>query len=74
MARSQTKLADFIKVAADLGIISKSNEDSIDEVFREYRNYIHPRVEVQKKVPITEGHAMTSLGTLEVIIDKLLNP
>jgi hypothetical protein len=72
--KNEWTLADFIKVSADLGIISKSNEDSVDEVLREYRNYVHPRVEVIKGISITEGHAMASIGSLEVIIDKLLNP
>ncbi len=69
--QDQWNLADMIKVAADIGLISQSNEDSVDEVLREYRNYVHPRVEVQKGISISEGHAMTSVGCLEVIIDKL---
>ncbi len=67
----QWTFADMIKVAADIGIISQSNEDSIDEVLREYRNYVHARVEIQKGVPITEGHAMAAMGCLQVIIEKL---
>src|SRR5262245_35234001 len=63
-AANRWKLEDMINVASDLGIISQSNEHSIDEVHREYRNYVHPKVEIAKGIPIGKGQAMSALGGL----------
>jgi hypothetical protein len=67
----QWTLNDLIKVACNLKLIPYKDEQAIHEVLREYRNFVHPRLEVQMGITIGEGHATTSKGMLDVILDYL---
>jgi hypothetical protein len=67
----QWTLNDLIKVACDLQILPHKDEKAIHLVLREYRNFVHPRLEVREGVRISEGHATASKGTLDVILDLL---
>jgi hypothetical protein len=68
---NEWKLVDLINVASELKILPDKNKVAIDIVLREYRNFVHPRVEVQQGVSITEGHATAAKGMLEVVLDEL---
>jgi hypothetical protein len=68
---NQWTLSDLIRVASELNILPPENKIAIDQVLRDYRNFVHPRVEVERGVAISEGHATASKGMLEVILDEL---
>ena len=64
-------LNKLIAVACDLKILPFDNEKAIHEALREYRNFVHARVEIQKGIPVSEGHATAAKGMLDVILDHL---
>ena len=64
-------LNDLIKVACDLKLLPHKDEKAIHFVLREYRNFVHPRLEVQMGIGISEAHATASKGMLDVILDHL---
>lgn len=63
----QWKLIHLINVAADIGLLPKEREKAIDQVLRDYRNFVHPKVEVRSKHPCTQAEAMMSVGALEAV-------
>jgi len=67
-------LDDLIKVACDLGRMPYNNEQTVHLALREYRNLVHPRLEAKMRVTISEAHATTSKGMLDVILDHLTPP
>jgi hypothetical protein len=69
--RHQWTLSNLIDVTCELKFLPPSNEVAIDLVLREYRNFVHPRVEIDKGISITEGHATAAVGMLEVVLDEL---
>jgi hypothetical protein len=68
---NQWSLNDFIKVACNLGILPYDDEQAIHLVLREYRNLVHPRLELQLGIPISKSHAGTAVNMLDVILDIL---
>jgi hypothetical protein len=67
----QWSLNDLIKVACDLRLLPHKDEQAIHVVLREYRNFVHPRLEVKMGINISEGHATAAKGMLDVILDHL---
>lgn len=45
--------------------------EEIYDLFRNYRNFIHPKAQKQKAWPVDIGHAQMALGLLNVTIDNL---
>ena len=68
---NQWSLNAMIAAACELHLLPYANEDAIHQVLREYRNYVHPRLEVRTGVFISEGHATASKGMLDVILDEI---
>ena len=64
-------LNDLIKVACDLGLIRQEDERTIHGVLRDFRNFVHPRVELATGIKISEAQANTSKGMLDIILDYL---
>ncbi|MDA7878582.1 hypothetical protein N9B39_03420, partial [bacterium] len=69
--QNQWTLNDLIKVACDRKILPFSDEKAIHQVLREYRNLVHPRVEIAMGVFVNEGHATASKGMLDVCLDAI---
>jgi hypothetical protein len=67
----QWSLNDLIKVACDLKLLPHKDEQAIHLVLRDYRNFIHPRLEAKMGIRISEGHATASKGMLDIILDHL---
>jgi hypothetical protein len=59
------KLEKLIDVAVDTGILPKPRADSIDQVLRDYRNFVHPKKEIRSAHPCREAEAMMSVGILD---------
>jgi hypothetical protein len=73
-AADEWRLADLIKVAAGLNVIPAHQAASIDQVLRDYRNFVHPRKEIKREHPCREGHALQAKGSLDTICDHLDPP
>jgi hypothetical protein len=67
----QWSLNDLIKVACDLKLLPHKDEQAIHLVLRDYRNFVHPRLEIAMDITIAEGHATAAKGMLDVILDHL---
>ena len=68
---NQWALNDFIKVTCNLNILPYDDEKAIHLVLREYRNLVHPRLELQLGIPISKAHAGTAVSMLDVVLDIL---
>ncbi|MCX7049855.1 MAG: hypothetical protein NTX50_30775 [Candidatus Sumerlaeota bacterium] len=64
-------LFELIKVAVDLTIIPLERSKSIDQVLRDYRNFVHPKKEIKANHPCAEAEAMMSIGALDGICNVL---
>jgi len=64
-------LSDLIDVAFVLKFLPPEREASIDHVLRDYRNFIHPLVEIKQRYSITRSEAMMAMGALLFVIDHV---
>jgi hypothetical protein len=67
----QWPLADLIDVAVDLGLLPKERADTIDQVLREYRNFVHPRREIRAAYACGEAEALVAKGVLDGVCNHL---
>jgi hypothetical protein len=67
----QWTLSDLIEVASDLKILPPQDKDVVHQILREYRNFVHPRLEVKRGTRMSEGHATAAKGALDIILDRL---
>ena len=65
------KLIILIDVATDIGIIPKQRADAVDQILRDFRNFIHPRKEVRSQFPCGEAEALLAKGALDAICNHL---
>jgi hypothetical protein len=65
-------LRDLIDVASDIGILPQERADTINQVLREYRNFVHPKVELRAKHECTEAEAMMAVGALDGVCNFLM--
>lgn len=63
-------LAEKIALAKDLGIIAPEFFDTFKK-FKEFRNYMHPLVELEDKHPLDIGLGQIALGLMNHTISKL---
>lgn len=68
---NEWRLVDMIKVACDLGILDAEDEKATHGTLRNYRNFVHPRCELDMGLELSEGHATAAKGMLDVILDRL---
>jgi hypothetical protein len=65
------RLVDLIEVATAIGLLPADRSKSIDQVLRDYRNFVHPKKELRSKYPCTEAEAMMAMGALEAVCNVL---
>jgi len=65
------KLHELIEVAADLGILTADRAETVDRVLRDYRNFVHPKVEIRNAHPCTEAEALLAKGALDGVCNFL---
>jgi hypothetical protein len=70
-AEDEWKLVNLIEVSADLNLIPQARADAIDQVLRDYRNFVHPRKEIKAEHPCTEAEAMLAKGALDAVCNHL---
>jgi hypothetical protein len=64
-------LADLIAVAVELKLLPSDREKTIDQVLRDYRNFVHPHKEVRADHACSEGEALAAIGALMCVCDHL---
>jgi hypothetical protein len=68
------RLAELIDVASELQILPAERANTIDQVLRDYRNFVHPKKEIRAQHACTEAEALLAKGALEGVcnhFDKL---
>lgn len=70
-AMEKWTLEKLIAVAADIGVIPPGRADTFDQVLRDYRNFVHPSVEIRSGHPCREGEAQLAIGGLNAVCDVL---
>lgn len=65
------KLVNMIEVAVDIGILPQDRADTIDQVLRDYRNFVHPKKEVRAKHACTEAEAGLAKYGLDSVCNHL---
>lgn len=63
------KLKEMITVAEKIDCLPPQRAKSIDQVLRDYRNFVHPLVEIRSQHPCTQAEALMAQGALEAIIN-----
>ena len=71
--KEEWRLQNLIEVAADIGVIPQQRADTIDQVIRDYRNFVHPNKEIRSAHPCTEAEALLAKGALDGICNYLEN-
>lgn len=64
-------LHELIRVAGDLNIVPQARLNAIDQSLRDYRNYVHPTVELRAGYPCTEAEAHLAIGALDSVLNHL---
>jgi hypothetical protein len=64
-------LHQLIEVAAALDLIPQTRLKAIDQSLRDYRNYVHPSVEIRTGYPCTEAEALLAKGALDSVLNHL---
>lgn len=65
------KLIKLIEVSAEINVLSAARAQSIDQVLRDYRNFVHPTKEIRAAHPCSEAEAMMSKGALDGVYNHL---
>lgn len=65
------RLEKLIEVAVDIQILPQPRAASIDQVLRDYRNFVHPKREIRSMHPCTEAEALMSKGCLDGVCNHL---
>ncbi|MFO1044524.1 MAG: hypothetical protein U0941_22350 [Planctomycetaceae bacterium] len=68
---AEWKLIKLIEVAVEVGVLNPDRAKSIDQVLRDYRNFVHPKKEIRAKHPCTEAEALMSKGALDGVYNHL---
>lgn len=63
------KLHAMIKVAVEIGLLTKERAETFDQVLRDYRNFVHPAKELRSKHPCGEGEALMAKGAIDAVCD-----
>ena len=69
--QNQWSLSDLIKVACELGHLDDRFESLFHVAVREFRNYVHPRAEIDDRFELNESLARSAVAALDQAIDQL---
>lgn len=65
------KLMNLIEVAEDILVLPPQRAKSIDQVLRDYRNFVHPKKEIKSSHSCTEAEALMAKGGLDGVCNHL---
>lgn len=71
VASGRWKLVDLINVSVSIKILPEQRAASIDQVLRDYRNFVHPQKELRAKHQCTEAEAYMAKGCLDGVYNHL---
>ena len=71
LTRGEWRLESLINVAVELNILAKPRADTIDQVLRDYRNFVHPAKERRAGHPCTDAEAYLAVGALGGVCNHL---
>jgi len=71
LVAGEWKLIDLIKVAEDIDLLPPQRVLSIDQVLRDYRNFVHPKKEIKSQHPCTDAEAFMAKGALDAVCNHL---
>jgi hypothetical protein len=63
------KLSHLIEVASDTNVLPQARADTIDQVLRDYRNFVHPQVELKSQHECNETEAGLAKYGLDGVCD-----
>jgi len=69
--KDEWHLINLIEVSVDIGILPEARARSIDQVLRDYRNFVHPKKEIKSQHPCTEAEAFMAKGSLDGVCNFL---
>ena len=64
-------LENLIDISMDIGRLPKDPANTIHQVIRDYRNFVHPKKEIRTAHECTEAEGMLSLGALNSVCNYL---
>ena len=63
------KLINLINVAEEIGVLPTARANAIDQILRDYRNFVHPKKELRSQFPCTEAEAFLAKGALDSVLN-----
>lgn len=63
------KLINLINVAEEIGVLPSAKANAIDQILRDYRNFVHPKKEIRSQFPCTEAEAFLAKGALDSVLN-----
>ena len=71
LAGGEWSLHDLIKVSVELALLPSDRAGAIDQLLRDYRNFVHPLKEIRAAHPCTEAEAFMAKGALDAVCNHL---
>jgi hypothetical protein len=65
------RLQDLIDIAVDIKLLPKDPANTIHQVLRDYRNFVHPKKEIRSAHACTEAEAMLAVGALDSVCNYI---
>jgi hypothetical protein len=71
IAPDKWTLEYLINIALEIKLLPQDPANTIHQVLRDYRNFVHPKKEIRSAHPCTEAEAMLSVGALDSVCNYL---
>ena len=69
ITKGEWKLSNLIEVATDIGILPHDRANTVDQVLRDYRNFVHPKKEIKAKHQCSEAESYMAIGAIDGIFN-----
>jgi len=69
--KGEWRLHDLIEVSAEINVLPRARVSAIDQILRDYRNFVHPNKEIRAGYPCTEAEALMAKGALDSVCNHL---
>lgn len=71
LANGEWSLHNLIKVCVELTVLTEERAACVDQVLRDYRNFVHPKKELRAQHPCTDAEGYLALGALDAVCNHL---
>lgn len=65
------RLENLIDIAVDITLLPTDPADTIHQILRDYRNFVHPKKELRAAHACTEAEAMLAVGALDSVCNYI---